>query len=408
MLTAVLLLSGCDPRTDLTSESPKTPETHLTAQVKAAPAEPGAAPRTFAQIAALPDEQFDVAEAVLALGAESRPDIDIGATLQALDAMAAKARADLPENPDGTDYFDGLYEFVLDRRAASPFREDRAEDYDLSFTVLKHRGSCLSTGIMALAVARRIGAPVWGVQCPAHFFLRYIPPEDRKAGVKEKTKQNQNKSKHKDIPLNFDATRPMPENWQKLDDDFYRNLLHLDSHAEANGAYLRPLTDRETVSAFLSSRSGYFAMKKDFEHSYNDASRALALNPNNITGCINAGLALESLKRYDEAEQAYAHALRIDSNYVKALNNLAYLKVRDPESSVYSPRSAEKLIETALKRDPDRAYLHATEGEVKAAGGDWRAAARAMDQAARMEPKNKQYRARFLYFRSQLRGETGQ
>ena len=135
--------------------------------MKFTPADPQKPLRKFDEIVALPDDQFDVAEAVLALAAESETPLagKPQATLKTLDELAEKAKADLPDHADGMDYLDTLYEIVLQRHTAEPLREDHAEDYDLTAAVQKRRGSCLSVGIMTLAVGRRLGIPIWGAQC---------------------------------------------------------------------------------------------------------------------------------------------------------------------------------------------------------------------------------------------------
>ncbi|HEY3324415.1 MAG TPA: transglutaminase family protein [Planctomycetota bacterium] len=390
MALIVLFLAGCS-NAQRTSLPPLTRVAPLLPPKFQAP-DPAGPLRSFEQIVALPDEQFDVAEAVLALAAESKEQDSAAVnrdTLSEIDRLAANAKTDLPENPDGNDYFDTFYEVVLDRRAADPFREDRAENYDLSLAVSKRRGSCLSIGIMTLAVARRMGAPVWGVQCPAHFFLKYIPPPGSKRG---KT-------------LNFDVTRPMSDNYEKLDDEFYRHWHHIDPQAEANGAYLRPLSDREVVSAFLASRSSYYALKGSLAQALKDAERAVKLNPRNVTAHTNAGFASEALGKFVQAAEYYSRALEVDAHSVNALNDLAYLKVRDPQSPVFDPRGAQKLIEHALRLQPGRAFLLATSAEVKAATQDWRGAGRTMQEAMKLDPKNQKYRDRFMQFREKVRAQ---
>ena len=387
----VLFISGC--RDSDRAPIPKVPSKEPLQVSRFEPPDPSAGLRSFDEIIKLPEHQFDVAEAVLSLSSELAPSATpevAKRTLEEIDRLAARAKEDLPENPDAIDYFDTLYEVVLDRKTADPFREDRPENYDLSLAVSKRRGSCLSVGIMTLAVTRRMGAPIHGVQCPAHFFLKYTPPAGAKAAAAE--------------ALNFDVTRPSPENWKKFDDNFYRRWHQIDSRAESAGAYLRPLTDREVVSAYLSSRSGYFASRKDFTAALLDAERALALNPRNVTAQINAGFSAESLQKYQAAHDFYAKALQIDPRSIRALNNLAYLKVRDSQSSFFDIKGAEHLIGSALKQQPDKAFLLATCGEVKAARKDWRGAGRCLQDAMKLEPKNAAYRQRFMYFREQLRG----
>ena len=136
-----------------------------------------------------------------------------------------------------------------------------------------------------------------------------------------------------------------------------------------------------------------------------DATRALQLYPDNVVARINAGYASEGLSRYDDAAKQYARAVELDPGSVRAMNNLAYLKIRDPQSPAFDLRGAEDWIERALRLQPDRAYLHATRGEIRAARKDWRGATAALQQALRLEPKNEGYRARFMELRGILRGE---
>jgi len=349
--------------------------------------------RTFKELIELPDEQFDLAETILALGSEKGFELSVpaGATLKRIDKLAARAKEQLPENPQAADYMDALYDIVLNRKPSEPTHDEKAEDFDLSQAVFQHHGNCLSIGISALAVARRMGAPLNGAQCPGHFFLR------GSRSVKGKTR---------DVPLNFDVTRPTPDNWGKLDDDFYRKWRRFDAKAEASGEYLRPMSDRQVVSAFLSARSGFLAREARYDEALTDAERALALDPKNISAHINSGYANEMLKKYEEADSCYRHALEIDPQCVRAMNNLAFVKIRDRHAAgVYDPKKAEKLIDQAIKIDPDQAYLYATKGEICAVRGDYRDATHNLQVALRLAPKSTTYRERFMALREHLRRE---
>lgn len=360
------------------------------ADPKAAPASPRtpAAARNFKQLTELPDDQFDLAECILALGAESG--FELGETsektLKRLDEMAARAKEQLPVTPDVSDYFDALYDVVLNRRPVEALHDERDEDFDLSRAVFQHRGSCLSLGIAALAVAQRLNAPVSGTQCPNHFFLR-----------------GSGAVKGRDIALSFDVTRPTPDNWTKLDDNFYRKWRHFDTKAEDAGEYLRPMTPKQVVSAFLASRAGFLSRERKFDEALIDADRALALNPRNINALINAGYIKESLHDLEQAETYYKQALDVDPQSIRALNNLAFVKARDKKSSIFDAKKAEKLIEQAIKIDPDQAYLYATRAEIYAAMGSYRDATRSMQSAVSLSPKNTSYRERYMSLREFLR-----
>jgi len=348
----------------------------------------------FKDLLELPDDQFDVAEALLALGSEKGFTLSTSAseTLKRLDKLAARGKEQLPENAQASDYMDALYDVVLNRKPSEPTHEELADDFDLSEAVFQHHGNCLTIGITALAVARRMGGPIYGAQCPGHFFLRGT---------------SGGKGKGHETPLNFDVTRPTPENWGKLDDEFYRKWRHFEPKAEESGEYLRPMSDKQVVSAFLSARSGFLAREGRYDDSLIDTERALKLNGKNISALINRGYAQEMLKSYEEAEISYKKALEIDSQCVRALNNQAFVKIRDKHAtSVFDPKKAEKLIDQAIKIDPDQAYLYATKGEICAVRGDYKMATRSLQQAWSLAPKNTAYRERFMALREHLRREN--
>lgn len=63
---------------------------------------------------------------------------------------------------------------------------------------------------------------------------------------------------------------------------------------------------------------------------------------------MNLGICLASLQRFDEARQAFAGALEIDPNFVKALNNLGRLSYLSGETA-----DAERYFARALEQDPE-------------------------------------------------------
>ena len=179
---------------------------------------------------------------------------------------------------------------VLNRRPASPAHEENAEDFDLT------RAPSCSIAAIASAWASphwpsrgAWAAPINGTQCPGHFFLRGIDPSKPKI-------------RGKDVAIYFDATHPTPDNWNKLDDDFYRHWRHFDIKSETSGEYLRPMSDKQVLSAFLASRSGYLAREGRIDDARDDAERALALNPKNIAALINSGFVQENNKNFAEAD----------------------------------------------------------------------------------------------------------
>lgn len=66
--------------------------------------------------------------------------------------------------------------------------------------------------------------------------------------------------------------------------------------------------------SFYSNRSGAYFNKGDFEKACEDAELCIQKNSNFIKGYSRKGLALERLKKHEEALQAYENGLKIDSN----------------------------------------------------------------------------------------------
>jgi regulator of sirC expression with transglutaminase-like and TPR domain len=386
---------------------------------------PNNTPRTFEQLIRLPDGQFDLAEAVTALGEETQPienntsDVNDAAgrrlkILQAADAWGARLAADLPENPESRDIVESLRDVFFQGFVTEPVAAHQTVEYGLESFFFHRRGNCLTAGVAALAAARRAGVSLYGAQCPGHFFLRWVGPPDER-GRRE--------------TRNFDITlRELV-----VDDEFYRRRRGFDERAEKVGAYLKPLGDRQVLAIWLASRSGRFCAENLPGRALRDAERALKLDPKNIPAWLNRGTAAAALKRLDEARDAWLTALTLNPNEPQALVGLAALHVADAEHPLYDPTEARRRVEAASKALGERrlssaavaplrrrksqtldddvllaAYVAAVNAEVYAVEGKWRAAVREMQMAANVAPDEKKYVERLDFFRRMLRERTEQ
>lgn len=423
------LIPGCSA-----SLRPSTPRRPVVGHTRVAPPvlvpftppKPGDAPRSFAEIAALPDGRFDLGETAAALREEISaalpPDrrnarARRAELLRALDRWGKKIAADLPENYDGLDVCETLRDVFFKDFDAAAGKELRAEDFDLERVLRERRGDCLSAGLLALAAARRAGISLYGAQCPGHFFLRYVGPPDEQ-GRRE--------------VRNFDPTRPnlFP------DDDFYRRRRGFDRRAERLGIYLQPLSDRQTAAVWLSARAGWFCRNGLYGRAYRDAERALSLDPKCIPAWLNRGAAAAGLKRRVKAEESYRGALALDPRAVQALAGLAALYVSVPSptgselkearrfvnsalqalgerrrSAAFAAQASDKGRRRRLRRPPDEeartiAYVRAVNAEVYAAEKKPRAAVREMQAAVEDAPGIKSYRRRLRELRRVLREQT--
>lgn len=142
-----------------------------------------------------------------------------------------------------------------------------------------------------------------------------------------------------------------------------------------------------------------------------DAHRAIYCKPHSATAYNTLGTVLEALGQRKHARDAFGFALRLDPAAAYALNNLCFLAVRDGNGA-----RAQQACERALALDPDMpaartnlALAYAIQGDIaKAEGqlldgpdpaaalynvgmlrmsvGDYQAAARAFERAAKARP----------------------
>jgi regulator of sirC expression with transglutaminase-like and TPR domain len=193
--------------------------------------------------------------------------------------------------------------------------------------VLKRRkGYCLSLSVIALAVAEEVGAPLFGVAAPNHFFVRYDDGSFRR---------------------NLELTRKGTE---VTDAEFKKRF----GRFLADGAlYLRNLKLKE-VRAFLIHNRGYVALsRKRFKQARADFEEAIRLVPELNEAHRNLGVLLGERKQWEAAQSSFTRALALYPGDADALINLAICRhtLGDLDAAVQD-------LEMALVLDPERERTH--------------------------------------------------
>ncbi len=107
--------------------------------------------------------------------------------------------------------------------------------------------------------------------------------------------------------------------------------------------------------------------KKDFDKAIQYGEKAVQLNPENVSGQINLGIAWMNKEKYRHAEKIFKHAIEIDPSYPLAYYNLACSKALRKHRS-QALHWLEKAVQKGyddfefLEKDPDLATLHGTHG----------------------------------------------
>ncbi|WP_344602997.1 transglutaminase-like domain-containing protein [Streptomyces glaucus] len=135
--------------------------------------------RRFAEEAR--SERPDLAALCLLLGAQADGTLDeagIDAAQVELDRLAGR----LPYRPGGPRAWAGALRELLGERygfhgTAADYR--RLESSLLQHVLVRRRGLPILLSVVWLEVARRAGAPVYGVALPGHFVVGFGPPEEQ-------------------------------------------------------------------------------------------------------------------------------------------------------------------------------------------------------------------------------------
>jgi regulator of sirC expression with transglutaminase-like and TPR domain len=124
---------------------------------------------------ARPDVEVDLARAALALARIRYPGLDDEPTLAWLDARGREA-ADLLAGADEPDEVVSAISRVLFEQWG--FEGNRLDYYDqrnsfLNDVIDRRTGIPITLSVLYLEIAKRVGAPIYGVGLPTHFIVKY-------------------------------------------------------------------------------------------------------------------------------------------------------------------------------------------------------------------------------------------
>gem|GEM_PF-2389197 len=142
-------------------------------------------PYSFAKLAQLKYEDFDLCNAVLFVSKQIDPDVDIQANTRFIDEMAAELACRLNGKTDYNDKISIFNDFIFNKGFVCPnpfwknyYPEKFGQLWYIdcsSFTdfLKKKQGNCLTMSMLYLILAEKTGVPLYGVAIPGHLFIRY-------------------------------------------------------------------------------------------------------------------------------------------------------------------------------------------------------------------------------------------
>ncbi len=179
----------------------------------------------------LSEDKIDIGLAALTFAKEFYPHLDIAAYSKRIDLIADKARQLAKGTPDPetrirvlNTVIHQMEGFHYDR---SPFARSRQEYYFLNGILDMKQGICYSLPLLYIAVAQRLGYPLYPVLAPDHIFVRYVDPNFAEQNV-------ETTSGGKYFP-----------------DQYYIEAFAVSKKGMKSGSYLRTLTYRQFLGQML-------------------------------------------------------------------------------------------------------------------------------------------------------------
>lgn len=198
---------------------------------------------------------------------------------------------------------------------------DDPEDLFLHIVLDRRRGYCLSLSILYLAIAERLGLPMYGVVAPGHFFVRY---DDGR------------------VRYNIETT----SQGAFVEDSYYLDKFKPPNRP--NSLYMKNLTRRQTLGCFYNNLGNSYSQVGLQDAAFAALQRAVQLAPHLGEAHTNLGNIYLHRQQHRQAIASYEQALALLGQDVITFNNMgtAWLQLKDY-------RKAESSLKTALSLNPD-------------------------------------------------------
>ena len=311
---------------------------------------------TFEQVLALPDEQIDLATAILILCQEWDSRLEMEEFRKEIDKMAAELTTRISPQTEPQRIVTLFNEYLFEEKGYSSAASFDPEYCFLPSVIENRQGNCLGLSLLYLVVAERIGIPLYGVLAPDHTFVRYDDGKRR---------------------INIETTK----SGQGYEDSYYEEWGMLPSFYRGYNFYLRNLSQREMIGIFLNNRGRAYYGKGKLDQAISDFKQALAINPNYAEAYNNRGVAHFHKGELDRAIKDYCQALRINPNYAKAYNNRGVVYCRKG-----IPGPAIRDYNRALKLNPNWAEAYYNRGLAYYDKGEFDKAIRDYDKTLVFNP----------------------
>lgn len=211
------------------------------------------------RLSKLSEEEIDIGNVSLLLAKEVYPDLDVKKYSGQIDRMVEDIRKLTKGSTDPDHRIRVINTYLYQQQ---DFHYDKEDPYGkkdknrfLNGILSTKSGSCQTMPLLYLAIAQRLGYPIYPVSAPQHLFLRY---------------------ESQDLEMqNIETTSGGA---YATNEDYIRDM-DIPEKAVKTGAYLETMTYRELLGDLIAENGTYWARQKDLMRAIKYFEIAVRLNP---------------------------------------------------------------------------------------------------------------------------------
>jgi len=290
---------------------------------------------TLREVLALPDEEIDLATAILILCKQWDASLDVTGSLEEIEKMALELQARISPYDNSEKIVSVINQYLFEEKGYSSLALDpsqpgywKLENSVLPWVIENKKGDCLGLSLLYLALTERLRLPFYGVEASRHTFVRY---DDGKKKI------------------NIETT----DKGKEYEDSYYEKKFILHPAYRNYNFYLRNLFKRELIGLFLNNLGLAYDKKGMHDEAIAEFRRTIEINPNLAEAHSNLGVAYGRKGMYDEAIAEYKRAIEINPNLAEAHYNLGNTYNK---KGMYDEAIAQ--LKRAIEINPNLAEAH--------------------------------------------------
>lgn len=246
----------------------------------------------------LPENKVDVGIVALTLAKEFYPNLDVAAYSSRIDLLAEKVRR-LARGTQDPEQRIRVLNTVLFRQEGihydrTPFARSKQDYYFLNGILDTKQGLCYTMPLLYVAVAQRLGYPIYPVAAPDHLFARYVNPD-----FKEQNIETTSGGKY-------------------FSDDMYAEDFAIGFKGRASGSYLRTLSYREFIGEIVAANAYFYAQRGNIRKSIRYFELAVKLDPRFADHYSNLASVYQRLSKSLSGEAAMRYQVKAQQAAEKA------------------------------------------------------------------------------------------